>query len=424
MDAREQKAREIAAHARITAGNGYYLVPSQSGSARHKVVVDGPSPSCTCKDFELRDKPCKHVLAVRIWLEQQKDNATEPVVASAAPEPSPKPKRLTYRQDWPNYNAAQTNEKDRLQGLLADLCRHVKEPPPKPGPGRKPIPMADAVFCACFKVYSTFSARRFMCDLGEAHRRGHVGRVPHFNSVLNALENPAVTPILHDLIRLSSLPLAQVETRFAVDSSGFCTSRFTRWFDVKYGVTRETAEWVKVHLAVGVRTNVVTAAKILDKHAADTSQFPGLVNATAEGFTIEEVSADMAYASTENFEAVAAHGGTPYVPFKSNATGGVGGIFRKCFHYFCLHREEFLQHYHQRSNAESTFSMVKRKFGDAVRSKSDTAMTNEVLAKLVCHNLCCLISAWYELGIEPVFCPEPACTEKEGPAHIIKFPGA
>jgi len=47
--------------------------------------------------------------------------------------------------------------------------------------------------------------------------------------------------------------------------------------------------------------------------------------------------------------------------------------------------------------------MVKTKFGDAVRSKTEVAAKNEVLAKILCHNLCCLISAIYELGLEPVF---------------------
>ena len=50
---------------------------------------------------------------------------------------------------------------------------------------------------------------------------------------------------------------------------------------------------------------------------------------------------------------------------------------------------------------ESTVMMVKTKFGDAVRSKSDVAARNEVLCKILCHNICCLISAIYELGIEP-----------------------
>ena len=73
------------------------------------------------------------------------------------------------------------------------------------------------------------------------------------------------------------------------------------------------------------------------------------------------------------------------------------------FLYFKLHREEFDARYHQRSNIESTFSIVKAKFGDSVRSKTDVAMGNEVLAKVVCHNICCLISAMYELGITPEF---------------------
>jgi hypothetical protein len=47
--------------------------------------------------------------------------------------------------------------------------------------------------------------------------------------------------------------------------------------------------------------------------------------------------------------------------------------------------------------------MVKSKFGDAVRSKTDVAARNEVLAKVLCHNICCLISAFHELGIEATF---------------------
>jgi hypothetical protein len=87
----------------------------------------------------------------------------------------------------------------------------------------------------------------------------------------------------------------------------------------------------------------------------------------------------------------------------------------------CLNREEHLQHYHKRSNAEAPFSMIKRKFGDSLRSKTDDAMRNEALAKILCHNLCCLISAWYELGIEPVF--GQARPEDDGPRDVLRFPG-
>ena len=48
-------------------------------------------------------------------------------------------------------------------------------------------------------------------------------------------------------------------------------------------------------------------------------------------------------------------------------------------------------------------AMVKRKFGDSVRSKIDVAMTNEVLCKFLNHNICCLILAAHELGVTATF---------------------
>jgi len=69
------------------------------------------------------------------------------------------------------------------------------------------------------------------------------------------------------------------------------------------------------------------------------------------------------------------------------------------FHMFQLNRDEFLAHYHKRSNVETTFSMIKAKFRDHVRSKTSAAMVNEVLCKIICHNICCLIQESHELGI-------------------------
>ncbi len=63
----------------------------------------------------------------------------------------------------------------------------------------------------------------------------------------------------------------------------------------------------------------------------------------------------------------------------------------------------FSGRYHKRSNAESAFSMVKGKFGDSVRSRREEGQVNEVLAKVLCHNICVLVRATHELGIEPTF---------------------
>jgi transposase len=81
---------------------------------------------------------------------------------------------------------------------------------------------------------------------------------------------------------------------------------------------------------------------------------------------------------------------------------------------FAYQRDTFLSHYHQRSNVESKFSAIKRKFGDALRSKSEVGQMNEILCKVIAHNLCVLIACIYELGLEsPTFSTMPQIAETD-----------
>jgi transposase len=104
---------------------------------------------------------------------------------------------------------------------------------------------------------------------------------------------------------------------------------------------------------------------------------------------VREVSADKGYSSVYSHIVINSHGATPLIAFKNNANGVRGGAFGRAFHYYSLHREEFLQRHHRRSNVEPTMSMIKAKFRDDVRSRTDTAPTNEVLCKVLAQNICC-----------------------------------
>ncbi len=398
MDLREQRGMELAATRTIEQKAGIWIVPSQAGKETYRVHLMPKIASCTCPDHETRGVDCKHIYAARFVMrrEQNPDGSVTETPSMMVTE-----QRTTYPQAWSAYNEAQTSEQDRFQSLLHDLCSGLVCVPSKNG--RPRLPLSDAVFNVAFKVYSTVSQRRFMSDLREAHRRGYISKIPHFNSISNYLENPDLTSILFDLITKSSLPLKSIETDFAVDSSGFTTCRFTRWFDHKYGQVREQHDWVKCHLICGVKTNIVTAVEILGRHTNDSVVLPALVERTAQNFQVAEVSADKGYASKSNAEIVASIGATPFISFASHHRGNGGGTWEKMYHYFQFRRTEFLSHYHKRSNVESTFSMMKRKFGDGLRSKTDVAMVNETLCKILCHNLVVLIHEMCELGIDPVF---------------------
>ena len=405
MDTREERGKAIAAAKKIKqSSKTLWLVPSQSGPGQYAVnLANAEAPVCSCPDFEQRQQPCKHIYAVAYFVVGQKN----PDGSTTITETLTLTKRQNYPQNWPAYNRAQTTEQDKFQELLRDLCSGIQEPVREQKRGRPSLPLSDAVFSAAFKVYSCFSGRRFMSDLRESHERGMISRVPHYNSIFNYLEDEGLTDILKSLVRQSSLPLAAVETDFAVDSSGFGTSRFTRWYDKKYGRMREKAEWVKVHIMCGVKTNVITAIEIGEQCSNDALFLKPLVETTSKAFPISEVSADKAYGSFKNYKAIAAAGGTPFIAFRSHTNletaSRKGGLWEQMFHFFMYKRDEFLSHYHKRSNVESTFSALKRKFGDALRSKTDTAMLNEALCKVLCHNLVVLIHEMQELGIEPIF---------------------
>jgi transposase len=374
-------------------------VPSQSGTGVYQVDFSTEAGACTCADFKAGTVRCKHIYAASYARIKEKNTGRDAAVNEELKAITAK--RQTYPQVWPAYNRAQTNEKDQFQKLLHTLCEGVKAPKDRKK-GRPSLPLRDALFSCTFKVYSTVSARRFMSDLRVSNDRGFISKTPHYNSIINYLENPALFPILKALVEQSSRPLRTIDDAFAVDSTGFMACRFTRWFDHKYGKPREEHDWVKCHIACGVKTNVVTAVEIGTREANDAPFLPALVQSTAQNFKVGEVSADKAYGGRKNVEAIEAAGGAAFIAVKSNATGEVGGGWEKMVKYFKFRQDEFLGHYHKRSNVESTFSMIKRKFGDSLRSRTDVAMINETLCKLLCHNLVVLIHEMHELGIDPM----------------------
>jgi transposase len=302
-----------------------------------------------------------------------------------------------YSQNWPAYDRAQCSERTMFVPLLVELCSGTEQK--AYSFGRPSLSVSDMLFCAIMKVYSSRSLRRFMGEVKIAKEKEYINRVPCFASIGHFLQNESITPILYDLVVKSSLPLRSVETEFAVDSSGFSTCRFARWFDFKYGREANKRIWVKAHLTCGIKTNIVTSVRLTESTANDSPKLKELIEETAKHFTIKEVTGDKAYSSRKNMNVIDDVGGLAFIAFKNNAGKRPWGspMWKKMYHYFMYNQEDFMRHYHKRSNVETTFSMIKAKFGDSLKSKTKTAQYNEVLCKILCHNLCVLIHEMHEL---------------------------
>jgi len=104
-------------------------------------------------------------------------------------------------------------------------------------------------------------------------------------------------------------------------------------------------------------------------------------------------------------DAVNKYGAIPFIPFRRHSRGLAQGsqIWRTMFVFFRDRKEEFLAHYHRRSNVESAFSMMKRKQGTFLRSRNSVAQVNELICKVLVHNICVLIPEIFESGIQVDF---------------------
>ena len=130
--------------------------------------------------------------------------------------------------DWHAYNNSQMKEKILFFQLLDDICNYVDNDKFKRRCrlGRTPRSDSFRVFCMCLKTYINTSSRRVIGELELCSKAGYITDIPHFNSVVNYFNDSAMKHILRDLIELSAIPLARLEKKFAVDSTGFSMHQF------------------------------------------------------------------------------------------------------------------------------------------------------------------------------------------------------
>lgn len=395
---RKQRGYQMAMQEKPICKNGIWLVRSQINPRKtYSVSLTLEGSVCDCEDYIGRGLKCKHAFAVEYTLTKAIDNKGITTITET--------KRMTYPQNWKAYNMASERQKELYLKLLNDLCNTVQEPIQE-GAGRPSMPLRDMIFASGLKVYSTFSLRRFGTDKNDAVAKGYLQKAPKFSTVAYYMRDENLTPVLKGLIALSALPLKAVESSFSIDSSGFTPAKFSRWYDHKYKKVRGRKIWYKAHLVVGNNTQIVCGAEITTEYVGDMNMLPEMVQSVSRNFDMKELTADKGYISDKNLMCLQGLGIQSYIPFKSNTVANnekKSEIWRNAYNYFCFNQEAFLEHYHQRSNIETAFFMIKSKFGDYTKSKTDTGCVNEILLKILSHNICVLIQEMFELGIEVQF---------------------
>ena len=270
------------------------------------------------------------------------------------------------------------------------------------------------------KVYTGLSGSRLIPDLEASAARGYLGTVGHENSIHNFLARGESTPLLIALVEEASIPLGAIENgQYAIDSTGMSPATYDRYFSFKHGGVATRHQWVKLHVMAGTVTHVISGVKV--SPAGDCPQLPELLARTRAHHDVRELSADKAYSSVDNHEVLDELGIAAFIPFKDNAViNPSSDAWSRHLCEFLLRQEQWLPHYHRRSNVETVFSMIKAKFGSFIRARRPISQINEVLCKCLAHNLCCLVKAIFVSGLAPTFWADAAAiATTTGPALAL-----
>ena len=289
--------------------------------------------------------------------------------------------------------------------------------------GRKLRSLDQLLFAALLHAHHNWPFRRTegMLAFYADPRVGFIAPdFPGFNLIDQFVRDPLTTQILRDLLALTAEPFRQYgPMTLAGDGTGMSTNRFDDWMvEGKHHIeSRGTRGWRKAHVVCDVDTLAVVSAFVTDKDVSEkriiiTSLIPELV---AREYDVEKFLLDGGYNATEIRDLVVdALGATPYVPWGSRSKRAISLPWRdKVKHgplieqiYSAFKTDEgkaFKEEYRYRVKVENLFSSIKTRFGGSVRATHDSGPENEVLLKLICHNVHMLLLAAKVYGLDPTF---------------------
>jgi Transposase DDE domain len=181
----------------------------------------------------------------------------------------------------------------------------------------------------------------------------------------------------------------------AIDSTGIKVTNRGQWMRDKWDVRNNNKKgYLKIHIAVNVKSKKILSMKVTDEHVHDSKALPELVeniiksdNVTA----IDKLLGDGAYDNNDVFRYLSDNGILPCIKVRNNARVRLkkGNILRNLS---VLVQKNDLQKwkdsvsYGQRWIAETVFSSIKRRFGEYVYSVRLKNMIQEMMLKASLYN--------------------------------------
>ncbi len=319
---------------------------------------------------------------------------------------TPKPEKRIYPRNFPIIYAAARNEKLMFLRILKDVVDYLNIPQRHSGNGRPSAVLKDILKCLCIQSYCGLSHWRIESELKIARELRIIDNIYRKSALCKYLNKEEISYWLQKIYQTIVIPIATIETIAAVDATGMSVQYGRkRWIEIRDDHQLHK-DYKKLHILSGTKSNAIYFAEITDGNVHESPRLKYLLDGIKDKFSFQRLVADPGYLSKRNTDLISQNGMQPIILPKRNVRSvnrGSDGSWGKMIWFFKNNPELFLMYYHARSNVESTFSMLKRKFGYELRSKSSIGQSNEILAKIVCLNASILGEAILEFQLRPQF---------------------
>jgi len=227
--------------------------------------------------------------------------------------------------------------------------------------------------------------------IAQEHAKGKVPDIPDY-SIINRRINRLDIKIKDDNNKNKEFEDEYIV--IAVDSTGIKVTNRGQWMRDKWNLSKDKKGYLKIHIAVNVKTKKILSIKVTDEHIHDSKALPELIENIIASNNIKAIGklfADGAYEGNDIFRCLADKGILPCIKVRKNARIKLktGHILRNLS---VLAQRNDLQKwkdsviYGQRWIVETVFSCLKRTFGEYVYSVKLKNMIQEMKLKASLYN--------------------------------------